>query len=341
MNAEARKVRGFMVRKTKKQRGFTLVELLVVITIIGMLMALLMPAVQSAREAARRATCMNNQKNLSLAMLQYEGALGQYPGYREVVFSGSTTTSGPFVASWVVPLLPYLERNDLYKYWNDPDNNTSTSADDRAVYMSILTCPTDPPLSKNSPYMAYVVNCGLPDEFIANNSLNVAPADGVFFDHRLTTGTEVSNDYIGMRDGTSTTLMLSENINPTQPATSTDGEFDKEDRIWTYQGNAGDIATTNQYEGEKIFGFNWQPASLGASTLALSINDKREYGYPRMAAAHGGGVVASFCDGHQIFLKESVSDAVLVHLMTPNGSSLEPAVFDFPTDSRILDEGDY
>ncbi len=337
MNTEARKVRGFMVRKTKKQRGFTLVELLVVITIIGMLMALLMPAVQSAREAARRATCMNNQKNLSLAMLQYEGALGQYPGYREVVYPGTdpAATTDDFAASWVVSLLPYLERNDLYKYWNDPVNNTSTSADDRAVYMSILTCPTDPPLSKNNPYMAYVVNCGLPDTY----SNSVAPADGVFYDHsgRVTSPIGVSNDYIGMRDGTSTTLMMSENTNPTQDT----GVFTKEERLWNFQGNAGDITDSNYERGELIFGFNWEPASA-TSTVVRGINDDRDEGYARMAAVHGGGVVASFCDGHQIFLKDSVSDAVLVHLMTPNGSAVKDAsIFVFPTNEKILDEGSY
>ena len=62
------------MRNLMRKRAFTLVELLVVITIIGMLMALLLPAVQAARESGRRAQCLNNQKNVSLALMTYEGA---------------------------------------------------------------------------------------------------------------------------------------------------------------------------------------------------------------------------------------------------------------------------
>ena len=73
------------MRIRMRKRAFTLVELLVVITIIGMLMALLLPAVQAAREAGRRATCMNNQKNISLALMTYEGSRKAFPGLLNTV----------------------------------------------------------------------------------------------------------------------------------------------------------------------------------------------------------------------------------------------------------------
>ena len=83
-----------------KKQGFTLVELLVVITIIGMLVSMLLPAVQSAREAGRRNTCLNNQKNLTLATQNYESARGAFPGYVNRVVNPHLGQS--VAASWVM-----------------------------------------------------------------------------------------------------------------------------------------------------------------------------------------------------------------------------------------------
>ena len=92
----------------KRQSGFTLVELLVVIAIIGVLVALLLPAVQSAREAARRMSCSNNLKQLSLALHNYEDTHKTLPP------AGIDSNQ----MSWTVLLLPYFEQQNLYDKFN-------------------------------------------------------------------------------------------------------------------------------------------------------------------------------------------------------------------------------
>jgi prepilin-type N-terminal cleavage/methylation domain-containing protein/prepilin-type processing-associated H-X9-DG protein len=104
----------------RRSRGFTLVELLVVIAIIGVLVALLLPAVQAAREAARRAQCTNNLKQIGLSMGLYESARKEYPpgryGCGGESFDGCEMTEPDWIgASGFVLTLPYLELNALYQ----------------------------------------------------------------------------------------------------------------------------------------------------------------------------------------------------------------------------------
>lgn len=106
----------------KNRKGFTLVELLVVIAIIGVLVALLLPAVQAAREAARRTQCMNNIKQWSLGVFQYEGVFDSYPGTR---FSSDMTVRYNSDTGWMVAVLPYVEQDTLYRQF---ENRTTTFA---------------------------------------------------------------------------------------------------------------------------------------------------------------------------------------------------------------------
>src|SRR5262245_25629021 len=91
-----------------RRRGFTLVELLVVIAVIALLMGLLLPAVQKARESASRISCGNNLKQIALALHHYELNHRSLPASR-------LGTQGP---TWAVLLLPYLEQQGLYQEWN-------------------------------------------------------------------------------------------------------------------------------------------------------------------------------------------------------------------------------
>ncbi len=101
-----------------RQRGFTLIELLVVIAIIAVLIALLLPAVQSAREAARRSQCINNMKQIGLAMHNYHQAVGTFPMGNTIGYSyvGTQTSWGTFSAHAL--MLPYLEQSALYASCN-------------------------------------------------------------------------------------------------------------------------------------------------------------------------------------------------------------------------------
>ncbi len=100
--------------KRRFANGFTLVELLVVIAIIGVLVALLLPAVQAAREAARRSSCANNLSQLSLALHQYEMAHGAYPPGTVAAAGPISNTPTGYHHSWTVQILPYIEQQNAY-----------------------------------------------------------------------------------------------------------------------------------------------------------------------------------------------------------------------------------
>jgi len=132
-----------------RRRGFSLVELLVVIAMIGILISLLLPAVQNAREAARRLQCRNNLKQLSLAVLNYEGAHKCYPpagllGPRiPDYFEGSTDPHTGQMISWVVLVLPFMEEQSLYQQFDLSQSILNQNGDPQAASLKTMLCPSD------------------------------------------------------------------------------------------------------------------------------------------------------------------------------------------------------
>jgi len=156
------------LRARRNARGFTLVELLVVIAIIGILIALLLPAVQAAREAARRSQCSNNLRQLGIACHNYHDVFGTLPLNYDASSDTNITRTGRGSFSWIVAALPSMEQQPLFSKinfvdngsGNNPGGNTSNTPlagetlhnqDIRQVIIKGLLCPSDSnaPLREN------------------------------------------------------------------------------------------------------------------------------------------------------------------------------------------------
>ena len=132
------------LHQRKRRPGFTLVELLVVIAIIGVLVALLLPAVQAAREAARRVSCINNITQLGLSLHNYEFHYESLP-------AGVTNPDGPIRnepqgnhVSWIVRILPYMEQNALSRHFDQAAGAyADANSEVRSSRIRILECPSD------------------------------------------------------------------------------------------------------------------------------------------------------------------------------------------------------
>jgi prepilin-type N-terminal cleavage/methylation domain-containing protein len=132
-------------------RAFTLVELLVVIAIIGILVALLLPAIQAAREAARRAQCTNNIRQVGIAMMNFETAKKRFPNGATQRYGNDSKTGQPYsgdptMFSWISTMMPYLEESGLYGQvdWTIPLGEREDNGDkSHHIKFQSYTCPSD------------------------------------------------------------------------------------------------------------------------------------------------------------------------------------------------------
>jgi prepilin-type N-terminal cleavage/methylation domain-containing protein/prepilin-type processing-associated H-X9-DG protein len=133
-----------MESRRTSRRGFTLIELLVVIAIIAVLIALLLPAVQAAREAARRAQCVNNLKQLGLAIANYESSNGTYPMGALYYLETSASDCNNRTFSMFASLMPYVEKAQIYASINYSSTaNGLTNRTAMVTQVASFICPSD------------------------------------------------------------------------------------------------------------------------------------------------------------------------------------------------------
>lgn len=292
--------------------AFTLVELLVVISIIGVLMALLLPAVNAARLAAYRATCQNNQKELGKAVQTYVAAKRKFPSS----LSFQPVGSGSYPMPWTVRLFPYIEQQKAYEdiIYRKPVLNDATDplasqfvTQDGAtltpVSIPVLTCQADADASEPGS-LSYVANVGRPDLAPYTVANSQAPRNhkstGIFHDSRF--GHDVSMTYVSEADGTTNTLLFTENRNAT---------------TWN---------DLNEYN----FGFVWVDEP-GGETAQQPFNDPNSaddptadtYAMARPSSNHSDVFLNTFADGSVRPLSQEIDRSVFYRLMTPNGAATQ------------------
>ncbi len=224
-----------------KIKGFTLVELLVVIAIIGILVALLLPAIQAARETARRMQCANNLKQWGLAMLQHHDAFGHFPP-GSVSYGDWGTYNSQDRKTFVMYLWPYIEQGAVYKIYNqnkpfwDPVNDLA-----RTMSVPLYYCPDDRagkwtaneyPCARGN----YVVNYGNVDSFVVSNP-NAPKAP---FMDIPSSGRTKPISIKEIIDGTSHTIFMSEII-----MSARDGDWDQRGLIVNNTPGACSFMTKN------------------------------------------------------------------------------------------------
>jgi prepilin-type N-terminal cleavage/methylation domain-containing protein len=327
---------------TRPRRGFTIVELLVVIAIIGILIGLLLPAVQAAREAARKTSCLNNQKQVVLAILGFAEVERSFPGFRNNVPPAAfDKTKVPTPASWAVVIFPFMEMKEKHEFWSKNIYATNPYAPGGAFdqysnqmmgSVPMFMCPSARRTPDNLTYGVNTgQNCQVPPDRM-QQSTGILPSfisnrveEGVCLDRYVNplanppvkgVPANISVDYVSSHDGTTNTLLLAENNNST---------YRNDNNIHIFWNRIEGVSPWNDplaiAQTAENLGINWYgmtpiPATLtplpqGYVPSAFKTNDK-------ISSSHSGGiVVATFCDGSGMYLRTEIDETVYARLLMP------------------------
>ncbi|MBI1247985.1 DUF1559 domain-containing protein [bacterium] len=292
--------------------GFTLVELLVVIAIIGILIALLLPAVQQAREAARRMQCANNLKQMGLACHNYLDTYGALPpGSFYKLKSGQWDSHG-----WAVAILPFIEQNNLYEGYNFSIAPLATQHQNiRRTVVDGYICPSFSGASKNSSSSlysdgglltyqgiggVYFNDPNLDHDLPGNAGYGMITSNGVF----RVNGSRKAAD---VTDGLSNTLMI--------------GDYTHRDRTGGNSGYPGNVrvwivSTTNLVKGAF---YNMKIIYQDTINSRRDRNDGIAFNHLPYTSMHPGGANFVAADGSVHFLPETINFDVYRSLGTING----------------------
>lgn len=320
------------VQPQRAVAGFTLIELLVVIAIIGVLVGLLLPAVQQAREAARRNSCTNNLKQIGLALANFYDANKRFPpGAADNTPPFGTATSSQRGASWMIYILAQLEYNEIASQWQwnkQPfDAAIRDLVGDRAgsPQFGAFRCPssafenTVSTSSQKAMIPDYVAIAGTADNFGGNGSSGaLSGRSGTPIGTNGVLGPNTQVRYRDITDGTSKTLTVSEvgeylidsntgEQKDRRPGGSTG--FNEGYRVGSYAGNTTTLRYAINRLTMDLSGGDWDCTT--GNCVAAANNAV-------LRASHSGGVLAAFADGSVSFLNEQMPVEILGRLGARN-----------------------